>query len=190
MTIRRTSIVTTALVATVLSGALVACSESPLSPSSSQFSALSADASLFAPPKNDKYSLEGEVVGASVYSRGTPLNDLAAEATGSITVSDGIMTQAEITATIAAMHSIKFVLTEPAIFERSGQVSDLIVGVGTITTAATVYNGVKLILVPKSDARGNSFDATIDIPAPFWLELGGQKGEPIQLALTFDKTQH
>lgn len=178
-------VVATYFTTAVLAVALCACQTPAEVPSPNHFSTLNADPSLFEPPTNDRYSLHGDVVGASVIAEGIPLERVTADASGSITVTDGIMSNAEILATIDSYHQIKFELTEPVVFERQGQVSDLIVGVGKITTSSGVFNDVKVVLTPHTSPSGTTLEATIEIPDSLQLDLE-KKSRPLELELSLN----
>lgn len=175
-------------ISAVLCATLTACQNTPSQLGLVEHS-LNAEPSFFEPPKGDLYSVQGEIKGAKLRGKSSMIEQETAQATGSVRVTDGILDAAEIVATIDSVHHLTFELTEPAVFERKGEMTDLIVGVGKLTTDTAVYPEVKVLLHPKKGQSGTTMNAVIEIPDALQLQLSSEN-EPLELELTLEKTSN
>lgn len=190
MGIKNRGVIITSVSVATLALSLSSCSAmSTEAVSASGVSTLNADPSLFAPPTDEFYALEGEIVGAEQTVKQMPMESSVAEAHGLIVVTDGIMYNAEITATVDTFETIKFELTEPVFFERHGQISDMIVGVGKITTSSGIFNDAKVILSPADQDSNNNFDAILEIPYSLGLDADSDI-RSVQLSLNIEQVEN
>lgn len=156
---------------------------------SEHFSVLNADPSLFAPPTDNQYLLHSETVEAKHVSHIKATQNSLENANGKLVITDGIMSSAVLIAQLDDFHEIKFELSEPVVFERKGQVADVIVCVGKLTTPSGVINDVKLILTPKVQGSKTLLNASIDVPESFSFGFTGDP-TPLNFSLLLDPVTH
>lgn len=146
----------------------------------------SADSTLFAPPSPKTYQVHGNVTCDTAQN-----NDLVAApdestAEGLIVVSDGMLSNAEFSATIAPLYDFTFELTEQVLFERQGKMSEMVVGTGTLTTDTAVYPEVKAVFAPNFVNGVATLNVTIDVPDSVIAQAGADSNT-LELALTLDQ---
>lgn len=89
---------------------------------------------------------------------------------GTLIVSNGMITSAEFVASVETAHDMRFILTEPALYERRGKVLDLIYAFGTLSTSTAMYPDTRITLTPEPSGQGTLVNATLDIPESLTAE--------------------
>ena len=100
---------------------------------------------------------------------------------GTLTVSNGMITSAELVASVETIDDMRFVLTEPALFERRGEVLDSIHAFGTLSTTTAMYPDTRITLTPEPTANGTLVNATVNVPESLTAE-GGPEVTTVRLA--------
>lgn len=146
----------------------------------------SADSTLFAPPSSVTYLLHGNVTGNVAQNNRPMTAALETTAEGHIVVSDGMLSNAEISAMVDDLNDFTFELTEPVLFERQGKMSELVAGVGTLTTDTAVYPEVRAVFTPNFVNGVATVNVKIDVPDSAIAQVGTETGT-LELALTLDQ---
>lgn len=89
------------------------------------------------------------------------------EVSGSLVVTDGMITHIDLTASLESPNDLRFELTNPALFERRGEILDRVTARGTLSTDTAVYHNVKIIFVPDPQEEGVVVDAELEVPESF-----------------------
>lgn len=128
-----------------------------------------ADANLLGPVTSTTYTISGDldqplpdVSGRTSHSH----EDLEAstEATGTLVISDGMITSVELVVTLDSPNDLRFILTEPALFERRGEVLDSIPASGTLTADNAMYPDTQVTFTPEVTDKGTVVGASFAIP--------------------------
>lgn len=134
-----------------------------------------ADSSLLSPATSTTYSVSGEIreseqVEAEAAAPNEAETEIVSEASGTLVTSDGVITSIELVASLEAPDDIRFVLTEPALYERRGEPLDTCVTIGTLMTSSATYPDTKVVLTPKFTEDGTFAEATFQLPESFASE--------------------
>lgn len=123
-----------------------------------------ASSDLLAPAIAETYVVEGDAQRATVFKDGALDTRGESHASGVFVISDGIMSQAHISASLEDDTEIVFELTEPVVFERHGRVSPVISAVGSLTSESVTYPEVKVMFEPVITDYSARLNTTIDVP--------------------------
>lgn len=147
-----------------------------------------ADPSLLEPATATTYHLTGELDPASTGDEGSlasPYLHREAHATGTLIMQDGMLTNVEITATLDTPNDLHFVLNEPVLMERRGEMVDSVVARGTLSTDNAVYPGTRVVFTPSLNQAGIVLHTSIDVPDSLTQGNPGND-ETIQLKLAVE----
>lgn len=89
---------------------------------------------------------------------------------------DGVITQAELTVSVAGLREASFVLTEPTVLRREGRDDSVVYATGTLSVEGIEQPATQIKLTPSviSD-KAAEFDLSFDVPAAI-LIAGGATG--------------
>lgn len=139
----------------------------------------SADSSLLGPASSTTYVVRGgldgpETAGTVPPTDQTPGDDEASTperaedvlpaTSGTLVISNGMITSAEFIVSVESPNDLRFVLTEPALYERHGEVLDSIKALGTLATQSAMYPDTRVTLTPQITEQGTIVDATFAVP--------------------------
>lgn len=150
-----------------------------------------ADPNLLEPAAATTYYLTGELDTADnsdEASLASPYVHRDAHASGTLIMQDGMLTSVEITATLDTPDDLHFVLNEPVLMERRGEMVDAVIARGTLSTDNAVYPGTRVVFTPSHDDTGIFLHASIDVPDSLTQETQRTPGndETINLILTVE----
>lgn len=134
----------------------------------------SADSSLLGPASSTTYVVHG-----------TLAEDMLPATSGTLVVSNGMITSAEFVASVESPNDLRFVLTEPALYERHGEVLDSIKALGTLATQSAMYPDTRVTLTPQVTAQGTIVDATFEVPESLTADTARTTTE-VTLTLTIE----
>ncbi|WP_217131754.1 hypothetical protein [Leucobacter chinensis] len=150
-----------------------------------------ADASLLAPVTSTTYSISGSVEAPEQDNEeASPETDetsaeLLRDASGTIVTSDGIVTSIELVASLESQDDLRFVLTEPALYERRGEPLESFGAIGTLITPSATYPDTRVLFTPQFDEDSSRAEATFDLPDSFVTE-GQLSARTVRLELVLE----
>lgn len=149
-----------------------------------------ADASLLAPVTSTTYSIRGSVEAPEHDPEASPENaeapsELLREASGTIVTSDGIVTSIELVASLESQDDLRFVLTEPALYERRGEPLESFGAIGTLITPSATYPDTRVLFTPQFSEDGSHAEASFDLPDSFVTE-GQLSARTVRLELVLE----
>lgn len=181
--VTRTLVFVSAGVACVLT--LSGCATTDLSAATTESNAhprhFSADASLLTPAVPQVYEFHGEVT-TTADTAEAPLVHVASNVNCHLTIEDGVLVEAQINASLDGVNDLSFELTEPVVFEYSGEPKDQIVGTGILTIDESVYPETRVLFEPSDEGEHLMLGATIEVPDSL-VTITGVTPEPLRFTL-------
>ncbi|QIM18986.1 hypothetical protein G7066_11075 [Leucobacter coleopterorum] len=98
------------------------------------------------------------------------------EPSGFMVMHDGVITQAELSVSVAGLHEASFVLTEPTVLRREGRDDSVVYATGTLSVEGIEQHSTQLKLTPSEISdKSAEFDVSFAVPATL-LIAGGATG--------------
>ncbi|QIK62649.1 hypothetical protein G7068_05065 [Leucobacter viscericola] len=95
---------------------------------------------------------------------------------GFMVMHDGVITQAELSVSLAGLHEASFVLTEPTVLRREGRDDSVVYATGTLSVEGIEQRSTQLKLTPSQISdKAAEFDVSFALPKAL-LIAGGAAG--------------
>lgn len=102
--------------------------------------------------------IDTTALGKSVQDRATP--------EGFMVVQDGVITQAELSVSVAGLSEASFVLTEPTVLYREGREDSVVYATGTLAVEGIEQHSTQLKLTPGTiSEKAAEFDVSFAVPS-------------------------
>src|SRR5699024_9545655 len=97
--------------------------------------------------------------------------------TGSLHLSDGVITEAELTVTSGAAHqSVSFTLTEPLVLRRDESMGEPLDGTGLLEVGSVQYHNTHITMIPHFAEDGEAtLDVEFDVPGGVFTPGDGEE---------------